>query len=109
MLATMTKINTPKNFKGKRSTKIIYARGFPSGAPLAMIRGGGLREPGVVEFLKGESFRWDERRHAWTSYLHAPELVKILEILDEEFGLTIVAKNTMDASYILPEFPEVQS
>jgi hypothetical protein len=79
---------------------IFYSRGFPYGAPLCMIRGGGARNAEVQEFLKAEGFRWGSR-YAWENYLNRREFGAVLKTLRDSFGCTILPKDTMDSSYLI--------
>lgn len=79
--------------------RIIYARGFPYGAPLAMVRGGATRIPEIKAFLKDERFRWDGQLHAWTHYLDRRDLGAILKSLRDDFGCEVMPKDTMDKNY----------
>lgn len=79
---------------------IIYARGFPYGAPLVMLRGGGTRDSKVKAFLKQNKFRWDGEKHAWTHYLHGPEFKKILLQL-KKMGHDVRPKQGMDSNYVI--------
>lgn len=88
--------------------KISYARGFPYGAPLAMIRGGATRDDAVKSFLREEGFRWDGSRYAWTHYLHAPELRAILKKLRDTFGCEVAPKDDLDENYIIDLDGEVK-
>ena len=81
--------------------RIIYSRGFPYGAPLAMIRGGATRIPVIKGFLKDEGFRWDGQRHAWTTYLHHDEFQPILRRLRNDFGCEVLPKSDLDPNYII--------
>ena len=83
------------------SRRIIYSRGFPYGAPLVMLRGGGLQISGVKGYLREQGFTWDGAKHAYTNYMHAPELRTLLGILDVAYGCEIHAKEGMDANYVL--------
>jgi hypothetical protein len=80
--------------------KIIYSRGFPYGAPLCMIRGGGTKDPAVKKFLKDEGFRWGGR-YAWENYLNRREIGVILRTLRDRYGCEVIAKQDMDASYLI--------
>jgi hypothetical protein len=91
---------SPKKGEVMASTKIIYARGFPYGAPLCMIRGGGTKSANVREFLKAEGFRWGSR-YAWEHYLGRREFGAILKTLRDDFGLEVVPKDGMDTSYLI--------
>lgn len=84
------------------SQKIIYARGFPYGAPLAMLRGGGTKT--AREFLKAEGFTWDGSLHAWKHYLNAPELREILAVLQAQ-GYDVRPKDGLDPNYVI-DLPE---
>jgi len=94
--------------------RIIYARGFPYGAPLAMVRGAGTKDPDVKQFLKAEGFRWGSR-YAWEHYLGRQEFGAILKRLRDDFGCTVEPKDDMDTNYIInlddPKFsrPEEKS
>lgn len=81
--------------------RIIYARGFPYGAPLCMIRGGATKLPEVREFLKAEGFYWDGSRYAWEHYLGRQEFGPILKNLRDRFGCEVIPKDTMDSSYLI--------
>ena len=81
--------------------KISYARGFPYGAPLALVRGGATRDPGVKEFLRERGFRWDGSRYAWSHYLDRTDFAEILIALRDDFGCEVVPKADMDANYII--------
>jgi hypothetical protein len=83
------------------SRKIIYSRGFPYGAPLVMLRGGGLNISGVKGYLRQEGFRWNGASHAWENYMHAPELRELLAILRVAYDCEIQPKEGMDANYVL--------
>lgn len=83
------------------SMRLIYARGFPYGAPLVMIRGGATRQPGIKEFLKREGFQWNSQRYAWEHYLNRRELGKLLVTLRDQYGCEIRPKDGMDAAYLL--------
>ena len=84
-----------------KSRRIIYSRGFPYGAPLVMLRGGGLKVSGVKGFLRERDFKWDGRLFAWTTYMNAPEFRTILRILRDAYGCEIMPKPDMDANYVL--------
>jgi hypothetical protein len=81
--------------------RIIYSRGFPYGAPLAMLRGGGTKNEAVKKYLKKKKFVWNSRSYAWESYYHAPELREILANLRDVFHCEVVPKKGMDESYII--------
>lgn len=81
-------------------SKIIYSRGFPYGAPMVWIRGGGTRDPEVKTYLKGEGFYWNGSRHAWESAMYADDLTTLLSALKGK-GYAVVPKDDMDPSYIL--------
>jgi hypothetical protein len=83
------------------SRRIIYSRGFPYGAPLVMLRGGGLNISGVKGYLREQGFRWNSRSHAWESYMYRPEFETLLKILRDAYGAEIHAKEGMDESYLI--------
>lgn len=83
------------------SPRIVYARGFPYGAPLAMIRGGATKLPEIKGYLKDQGFRWDGQRYAYTTYLHHDEFRPILKALRDDWGLEVVPKDGMDTNYII--------
>lgn len=78
--------------------RIIYSRGFPYGAPLVMLRGGGTKA--AKETLKAAGFSWNGQRHAWEHYLNRPELTEVLLGLRSE-GYEIIPKAGMDSSYVI--------
>lgn len=81
--------------------RISYARGFPYGAPLAMVRGGATKDQAVKECLAMHGFRWDGRRYAWTTYLDRQDFGRILKILRDLHGCEVVPKDGMDENYII--------
>jgi hypothetical protein len=81
--------------------KISYSRGFPYGAPLAIIRGGATRDEQVKSYLRERGFRWDGTRYAWTHYLDRSDFGPILKTLRDVFGCEVVAKADMDKNYII--------
>lgn len=81
--------------------RVIYSRGFPYGAPLAMIRGGATRDPAVREYLRGEGFRWNPQSYAWEHYLDRRDFAPVLRHLRDRFGADVVPKEGMDASYLI--------
>jgi hypothetical protein len=86
------------------SLRIIYSRGFPYGAPLAMLRGGGTKNPAVKDFIKSEGFRWNDSQsapYAWSTYMDRSDFGPILKRLRDEFGCTVVPKDSMDTNYII--------
>lgn len=91
-------------YKSEKPRKVIYARGFPYGAPLFMIRGGATRDLAIREFLKSERFTWDAQRYAWVHYLNRPECAAILAKLRDEYGCTIEAKSDLDTNYRIEGF-----
>jgi len=84
-----------------KSRKIIYARGFPYGAPLVHLRGGATRDPLVKDAIKLAGFRWDSSMHAWKTYMDRLDLGTVLKALRDEFGCDIEPKDGMDENYIL--------
>lgn len=90
------------------SKRVIYSRGFPYGAPLAMIRGGATRDPEVKAYLKEQGFIWDGGSYAWQHYLDRTDLGAVLKHLRDELGCEVVPKEGMDSSYLIdidsPEF-----
>lgn len=78
--------------------RIIYARGFPFGAPLFMLRGGGTRA--AKETLKELGFRWNGQSHAWEHYMNKPEAREVLVKLRDN-GYEILPKEGMDANYVI--------
>jgi len=83
------------------TNRISYARGFPYGAPLAMVRGGATRNPDVKDALKIAGFRWDYTRKAWTSYMDRQDFGSVLRALRDIFGCEVVPKAGMDENYII--------
>jgi hypothetical protein len=81
--------------------RISYARGFPYGAPLAMVRGGATRDPEVKDALKIAGFRWDHARKAWTTYMDRQDFGSVLRGLRDIFGCEVVPKADMDSNYII--------
>lgn len=81
--------------------KISYARGFPYGAPLAMVRGGATKDPAVKEYLKFNGFRWNGVRFAWETYLDRRDFGAVLKNLRDELGCEVVPKAGMDESYLI--------
>lgn len=79
--------------------RIIYSRGFPYGAPLAMVRGGATKAPEVKAYLKDQGFRWDGEKYAWTHYLHKAEFHQVLRALQNDFGCEVVPKSDLDENY----------
>jgi hypothetical protein len=83
------------------SDRIIYARGFPYGAPLAIIRGGATKLPEIKGFLKDEGFRWDGQLYGYTSYRHAEEFRQLLKRLRDDWGCEVLPKSNLDPNYII--------
>lgn len=81
--------------------KISYARGFPYGAPLAMVRGGATRDADVKEFLREHGFRWDGSRYAWSHYLDRVQFGSVLRYLRDNFNCEVVPKQGMDSAYLI--------
>ena len=81
--------------------KIIYSRGFPYGAPLAMIRGGATRDPDVKAAIKAAGFRYDGSKHAFTHYLYGDAFAEVLCSLRDGFGVEVLPKGGLDPNYIL--------
>jgi len=87
-----------------KSRKVIYSRGFPYGAPLVMLRGGGLKISGVLGYLREQGFRWqmsDRPSYAYENYMYADELRTILCVLRDSYGCEVVPKEGMDENYII--------
>jgi hypothetical protein len=88
--------------------RISYARGFPYGAPLVMLRGGATKDNAVRDFIRAEGFRWDGKLYAWSHYMDRRDFGAVLKRLRDEFDCEIVYKNDMDLNYIIdldhPEF-----
>lgn len=85
-----------------KSRRIIYSRGFPYGAPLAILRGGGTKEPEVKDFIKAQGFRWnDSVRYAWSSYQDRLDFGQVLKTLRDEYGCEVIPKEGMDRNYII--------
>ena len=80
--------------------KVIYARGFPYGAPMVWLRGGGTRDPWVKTFLKACGFYWNPTQHGWESAMYKPELWKLLSFLQSQ-GCEIQPKSGMDPNYVI--------
>jgi hypothetical protein len=83
------------------SRRVIYSRGFPFGAPLVMLRGGGLKVSGVKGYLMERGFRWNPGRYAWETYMDKEDFTTLLLILRDSYGCEIHAKNDLDPNYIL--------
>lgn len=89
-----------------KSKRIIYARGFPYGAPMIWLRGGGTRDPEVREYLKLKeegklNFWWDGSKHAWEGVVVTEaELLTTLRHL-RDMGYEILPKEGMRESYII--------
>lgn len=84
------------------SKKVIYSRGFPYGAPLVLLRGGGTRDQAVKDFLKQSEggWHWDGQYHAYKSYMYGEQLTQVLVGL-RDLGYDIVPKDNMDPAYVL--------
>ena len=80
--------------------KIIYARGFPYGAPLVILRGEGINDSKVKEFLKKNRFLWDTGMNGWSNYLNRDDFKKILLAL-KKMGYEVVPKSDLDKNYII--------
>jgi hypothetical protein len=94
----------------RENRKVIYARGYPYGAPLLLIRGGATKHPEIVDFLKGNDFVYEGRpTYAWKTYAGLIATREILTILQDEYDCTILAKKTMDENYILAGFETRQA
>jgi hypothetical protein len=87
---------------------LIYSRGFPYGAPLALIRGGATKQPEIRALLKQEGFQWDSGIHAWKSYKDRTDFGALLRVLRDEYDCNVMPKDSMDHSYRIdldaPEF-----
>lgn len=81
--------------------RISYSRGFPYGAPLAMIRGGATRDEAVKSFIREHGFRWNGASYAWETYLDRMDFGPILKKLRDEYGCEVVPKDGMDSNYII--------
>lgn len=82
---------------------IIYARGFPYGAPLVFIRGGATRDDDVKAFLRSQGFHFSMEDHGWKHYLHRDDLALVLVTLRDRFGCDVVAKGDLDPGYIIED------
>lgn len=83
------------------TNKISYARGFPYGAPLVMVRGGAINNPNVKAYLKARGFIWQGKPvFAWTHYMHADDFREILLYL-RSLGCDVVPKRGLDPNYVL--------
>lgn len=80
--------------------KIIYARGFPYGAPLVMLRGGAFKDPVVRDAVKSEGFGWDGRLFAWKHYLYTDDLRAVLRKL-RDAGCEVVPKSDLAPEYVI--------
>lgn len=90
--------------------RIIYARGFPYGAPLVMLRGGATRDDDVRDLLRARGYRWEmsgRGSHAWETYEDRSDLAETLTQL-RELGCEVLAKKTMDPGYLIEGFAERQ-
>jgi hypothetical protein len=94
-------VGKKKRATAKSRPRIVYARGFPYGAPLVMLRGGATKDPAVKDFIKAEGFRWDGQRHAWAHYMYRDDFTKVLSALRDMFGCEIVPKEGMDPNYTI--------
>jgi hypothetical protein len=83
------------------SRRVIYSRGFPSGAPLVMLRGGGLKVSGVLGYLRECGFRWNGARYAWEHYMYKDEFRDILLVLRTAYGCEVIPKSDLDPNYII--------
>lgn len=83
------------------SRNIIYSRGFPYGAPLAILRGGATKDPAVKEFIRSHGFRWDGDIYAYTTYLDRSDFHPVLKALRDEFGCNVQPKADMDTGYLI--------
>ncbi len=83
------------------SRRIIYSRGFPYGAPLVMVRGGGLKVSGVLGYLREQNFTWNPERYCWQTYLNKPEFRTILRVLRDAYGCDVIPKEGLDENYII--------
>lgn len=82
--------------------RIIYARGFPYGAPWVCLRGGGTKDPDVKLFLAYLDFHWDSEKHGYVSYMYGIEFKEALLKIKEEFPeMEIVPKADMNPDYVL--------
>ena len=86
---------------GKRKPRIIYSRGFPYGAPKVMIRGGGTKDPAVLNYIKGLGFRYEGDIYAWSHYMDRSDFGPVLRILRDVYDCEVIPKDTMDKNYIL--------
>jgi hypothetical protein len=90
------------------TNRISYSRGFPYGAPLAMIRGGATKKPEIQDFIKAQGFLYDKALYAWKHYLDRSDFGPILKKLRDDFGCEVSPKADMDTNYIIdlddPEF-----
>jgi hypothetical protein len=78
--------------------RVVYARGFPYGAPLVVLRGGALRDPEAKAIVREAGFRWDGARHGYVSYSYDP--TGVLRAL-RDAGYEVVPKADMDPGYVL--------
>jgi hypothetical protein len=81
--------------------RIIYARGFPYGAPLAIVRGGATKHPEIKGFLREQGFRWDGQLYGYTTYLWAEEFRQVLKRLRDDYGCEVIPKSGMDKNYTI--------
>jgi hypothetical protein len=79
---------------------IIYARGFPYGAPMVWIRGGGTRDQQVKDFLKEQGYWYAPEKHGWESAAYKADLLPILLKL-KEMGYNVIPKEGMDPGYVI--------
>lgn len=84
-----------------KSRKLIYARGFPYGAPLVMLRGGATRDPEIQQYLRDAGFRWDGSLYAYKNYMDGGSFATLLMIMRDEFACDVQPKSDLDANYIL--------
>lgn len=94
----------PRRKKKASTGRIIYSLGFPYGAPLVMLRGGGTKHPDAKAIYKGRfGFVWDSVRYAWTSYMYESDFIPVLQAL-QDAGFEVLAKKDLDDSYLVEGF-----
>jgi predicted nucleic-acid-binding Zn-ribbon protein len=94
----------PKHLANDESVQenIVYAIGYPYGAPLVMLRGKGTIS--AKDFIKSKGFVWNESSYVWEHYMDREEFLNILKELNT-MGYNIIPKENMRDEYVFKEFP----
>ncbi len=85
-------------FVAKPKKRIVYARGFPYGAPLFMLRGAATKE--IKPFLKEKGFQYDPMLYAWKTYLDGED-VRLFLLELQKMGFEVVPKDDMRKELIV--------